>query len=659
MLFSSTGTYNVLIHARRFRDDHQIPDKPYAEILRFTKRDSQEHKMAAIPIVQDDFVVLEVHQGSCRRLQRTEEHILLPKKYVPSEFTTCVAQRSTCPAIYWLIIDGRRWRNACYCTQCRSLFNGSGGNLRVHAAGHTRVHQHTEEEKDAAFLLFLIRHYVGLTSLRDPLTDIFYPNLSFSRAMNLTESYTQQIQDAIIEEIDDQKVFLMIAGWSDQSLRRFLGVVVSYFQRERNERVYRALSLHWGDGKDHTAKSQIEAIQTILSKYNIFRRNCAGLCADSAAVNTAIAEKMELTWCPCYVHQWNLIVRCFLDNSPPELRDLLRRINELRKKTRWVEFMTRNSTRRNIDGYTPTRWCSAVDCLDSFYTNIDLVKAFCNEQGRKAHIQFDEHDQILVESIRNVLLRFREANQMLIEADKREGLATVFETANAVYRMLQGKLGLDWAFDRAIRGAVSDIEARFFDVTAKSSCPVLFAGVLNVQHSIPDWLENRLELVASLLAEEVEHFRGSTPPGTPHEVPDDRYADTNSLAQMIDCSAPMSESSSMAVEEVIQFLQIRPTLKKQTYTRFWNDFDRFRHLQAFALSLRDVPTNTVWIERSFSKARRILSWSRMRLAPKTAERLWLLSCNVELADKIFGTCERVDEETTPDSDEEVIEDEDE
>ena len=614
--------------------------------------------MAAITIIHDDFLVLEVHQGSCRRLQRTDEHILVPKKCIPDEFTTCVAQRSTCPAIFWIIVDGRRWRNACYCTQCKYVFNGSGGNLRVHSASHTPARQHTQEEKDAAFILFLVRHYVGLTCLRDPLTDIFYPGLSLSRATSMIEGYTQQVQEAIVEELDDQSVFLMIDGWSDQSLRRFLGIVVSYFQKEKNERVYRALALHWGDGRDHTARSQIEAIQTVLSNYNIFGRNCAGLCADSATVNTAIADEMELTWCPCYVHQWNLIVRRFLDNSPRELKDLLSRINELRKKTRWVEFMARNSTRRNIDGYTPTRWCSAVDCLESFYMNIDHVKSFCAEEGPKMKLRFDESDKILVETIRNVLLRFHEANQLLIDADNREGLATVFETVNAVYQMLKAKLQQEWAFDKAIRGAVRDIEERFFCLEAKSSCRVLFAGVLNVQHAIPDWLQGCLDLVASLMACEVELFTGSSPPGTPHEVPANRYADTNSLVQMIDCSAPMSDSSGMAVEEVISFLKMRSSLRRQTYTKFWTEFDRFRHLQMFALSLRDVPTNTVWLERAFSKARRILTWNRMKLAPKTVERLWLLSCNAELTDKIFGTGERFDEERMPESDEEVIEDED-
>ena len=51
----------------------------------------------------------------------------------------------------------------------------------------------------------------------------------------------------------------------------------------------------------------------------------------------------------------------------PLLEDVLGRINRLRKKSRWVEFLAQHSMVRNIAGYTQTRWCSACECLESFY----------------------------------------------------------------------------------------------------------------------------------------------------------------------------------------------------------------------------------------------------------------------------------------------------
>ena len=154
----------------------------------------------------------------------------------------------------------------CYCSFCKILFNGSGGNLRSHSTSHSPT-QYTQQQKDTALIMFLVRHYVGLTCLRDPITDIFYPGLTFSRAMSLIEFCTNQVKESVIEELDDQSVCLMIDGWTDQSLRRFLGIVVSYFQQDRNRTVYRALALHWGEGRDHRAATQIEAIKSTLTEY--------------------------------------------------------------------------------------------------------------------------------------------------------------------------------------------------------------------------------------------------------------------------------------------------------------------------------------------------------------------------------------------------------
>ena len=156
----------------------------------------------------------------------------------------------------------------CYCSLCKTMFNGSGGNLRAHSASHSPTN-YTQQQKDIAFILSLVRHYVGLTCLRDPITNILYPGMTCSRATALVELCTNHVKETIIEELDDQSVCLMIDGWSDQSLRRFLGIVVSYFQQDKNRTVYRGLALHWGEGRDHRAINQIEAIKSTLTEYNI------------------------------------------------------------------------------------------------------------------------------------------------------------------------------------------------------------------------------------------------------------------------------------------------------------------------------------------------------------------------------------------------------
>ena len=54
------------------------------------------------------------------------------------------------------------------------------------------------------------------------------------------------------------------------------------------------------------------------------------------------------------------------------------------------------------------------------------------QASRKCTV-FSEDDFALVDSIRDLFIRFREVTQMLMDTDSMEGLATVFEAINAIY----------------------------------------------------------------------------------------------------------------------------------------------------------------------------------------------------------------------------------
>lgn len=584
---------------------------------------------------EDGALVVPVYEGKCGRLLATGEHVLMNKELLPDEFELYGVQRSVCASLFWLLVDGKRYNNQCYCTYCKSIVNGSGGNLRAHEATHATIKKFTEEEKTKAWILFLIKHNVGLTSLRDPLARILHPGVTYQRAAVYVASFAQAVKKAIQTEVRERNVVIMVDGWSDQSLRRYLGAAVGFYSDQENMVVYRGLGLIGSDGERHTARNQAEILARVLDEYGVFRRNCSCLVSDSAAVNAALAQEMNLDWCPCSVHTWNLIARNFIFNSPPLLLDLLSRINALRTKSRWVEFMTKHSTRRNLSGYTPTRWCSATLCLRSFYENVDYVKAYqASESKSNTGPTFTDKDVKLISEVINVLERFNEANNMLMQADKNEGLASVFEIVNAMYYVLKGKQ--DGEFGEACARAAAEIEERFFNLRSRSCCRLILAGVLNVRHSLPDWLRDDLEVVAGLLANEVDVFTGATPPGSPHEQVGQRYSDDRCLADIIDGSSATSEQSEIAVQEVAEFLQRRSSLGRQTFTSFWSQCDRFRHIRMLALALRRLPTNTVWIEQAFSKARRVLTWTRMKMTPSTAGDLWLLNVNSSITEQVLG-----------------------
>ena len=88
---------------------------------------------------EDGALVVPVYEGKCGRLLATSEHVLMNKELLPDEFELYGVQRSVCASLFWLLVDGKRYNNQCYCTYCKSIVNGSRGNLRAHEATHDTI----------------------------------------------------------------------------------------------------------------------------------------------------------------------------------------------------------------------------------------------------------------------------------------------------------------------------------------------------------------------------------------------------------------------------------------------------------------------------------------------------------------------------------------
>ena len=257
-------------------------------------------------------------------------------------------------------------------------------------------------------------------------------------------------------------------------------------------------------------------------------------------------------------------------------------------------------------------------------------------QEEDSQTTFTKEDFDMVEEIRLILQRFVEVNSSLEAADAKEGLATVFEMVNTIALVLTSKCEREGPFLKAYQKAVEEINQRFFNLRSKFCCRVIFAGVLNVAHSIPQWLEGIMENVAEIMLSELELFTGGTPSNSPRESQGERYVDHRTIQEILDDSGPPSEQTDPVCDEIREFLTSRKQLARLPFTTFWKNCTLFRHLQMMALKLRAYPTNTVILEQSFSQARRILSWARMRMSQETANKLWLLRCNIRTTSEVLG-----------------------
>ena len=92
-----------------------------------------------------------------------------------------------------------------------------------------------------------------------------------------------------------------------------------------------------------------------------------------------------------------------------------------------------------------------------------------------------------------------------------------------------------------------------------------------------------------------------------------------------------------------------------SFSRFWDNSQRYPHICQLARKLRSFPTNTIWVEQSFSKARRILTWQRMRMTQENAARLCLLYVNVAITKAVLGLGEIAQLEELDDELEAVVE----
>ena len=580
-------------------------------------------KTTAISDDQDS-VFLRVYQGDCRHLTSTDQLIAVPRAVLPEGFERCALQKSSYENVFWLLVDRHRFHQKCWCSRCKVIFSGAGQNLYSHLDSHSRRRHYTASDMLNALFLFMLKHGIGLSAARDPLLQIFHPTATYLNILDLLDSTVSLVKSEITRLLGRRDYFLMIDGWSDQSLRRFVGVVAGYFSFEQNRMMFYFLELCSMEGLDHSALSQKRAILQVLRNYGLEKRLCYCLASDSATVNTAIADDMSLDWCPCSVHLRNLIVRHFIANSPASLTNLLERINTLRKKSRWVEYLASRGKCRNIAGYSPTRWCSACQCLESFYDLKDCV--FEYQKGDK-QTSFTEEDVSLVEEIRLLFRRFVEVNDLLEAADAQEGLATVFQAVNAIGSILSRKTEKESQFHVAYQRAVEEINQRFFNRKSKFSCRIIFAGILDVAHSIPEWLDKIMDDVAPILLSELELFTGSTPPHSPRESQAERYDDHRPIQEILGDSAPPSERSEQIFDELHDFFASRRQLEQLPFTVFWRTCPRFCHIKQMAMKLRAYPTSTVALEQSFSRARRILSWSRLKMSQDTANKQWMLICN--------------------------------
>ena len=166
--------------------------------------------------------------------------------------------------VYWLLSGVHRFSNMCYCSKCDHVFNASGSNLANHVERHGSKRSYSQNDRQNAFVYFLLTHSVGFTAAKDPTATIFLPEISYKRVMSILDETVIKVRDFISAALQQNGISIMVDGWSDQSLRRYIGIAAAYYDEAKNTIVHRFLDLNGGCGCDHSAKNQVEVVRNVL-----------------------------------------------------------------------------------------------------------------------------------------------------------------------------------------------------------------------------------------------------------------------------------------------------------------------------------------------------------------------------------------------------------
>ena len=156
-------------------------------------------------------------------------------------------------------------------------------------------------------------------------------------------------------------------------------------------------------------------------------------------------------------------------------------------------------------------------------------------------------------------------------------------------------------------------------------------------HGIQPYLERCIGEVRALLASEVYLFTGATAPSSPSDcICMSGIVILGPWKTWLTIAPPHPNAIQKCAMRYPALWRSALISFEQGFSLFWERCDRFQHLRTFAMHLRAFPTNTSQLESTFSMARRILSWDRMRLTGDHASKLCLLWANKETTQRVLG-----------------------
>lgn len=174
---------------------------------------------------------------------------------------------------------------------------------------------------------------VEKASIRD---HVRYSPISLQTFDKYLDLLTKRVETHISSALPE-KFAIIFDGWSSGDTHD-VAVVASYNGDERNS--YKTALLAFTPFEEESnleATTHFELLQYVLGLFNKSFDNDLAVVGDNFSVNRCLAANLDCRFIGCWIHQFNLGVRDFIESIPSDVSHSIESIQEIMRKLRTIK----------------------------------------------------------------------------------------------------------------------------------------------------------------------------------------------------------------------------------------------------------------------------------------------------------------------------------
>ena len=506
-----------------------------------------------------------------------------------------------------------------FCTTCCRWYSFSGtmGNLNHHIKNkHSELiaeekHSLSEEARNKLFINFMLGQGIPFRMIDHPTIQQLFPRIGNRKDLSSTcSALAQRINSKIRESISNAyHLAVSTDEWTDQANLRYLGVqihAITYASYDiRTIGLMQITELH------ASSKVIADMLKAKFEEYKIVGQ-VQGLVTDTAKVMKKVAEDMRIQWSPCYCHIVNLILGSFINSITMQFKCVQDLQNKLGRSTIFKQFCIReNAPISTIPGYTPTRWYSAYEMLNSICRLKQFIISYLQENKQEIPV---ESFWVNVEQMKFAFKAFKEVTKNL-ESNQFGTRSLVIPSFRYLeYKVKQLKKYPEWttpleAFDLAM----NEYWLKNFN---KQRTELLLATRLNPNFAF-SLKKDETEEIDRYIFNLLKHARDINP-----RIITESAIDGNlNFYQWKKINS--SENNEQDTDELGMYIDmvkvINNSNQKIDLWKFWNVDCGLVVLKNTAMKVYTIPASSAASERGFKRAKYLQSGRRINLSGEKLE----------------------------------------